>query len=229
MAGQPPRPQLSPAAPAPPRVLLGRRRRTRRRRGGGGGRRSASSRATSRRLTPPPMHDLASIPSRLTPSPLSLPSCCRPQSSPLDVAAEPDGTLAGAARFFRAAFPPEVPPQVRALGAPPPLCLPPVPSTRQPGRPKPRSAAPALAPHAVSVPVRARGGAGWKGFIAWRWRPEWPATFEALRGGGRPFVPPILQARPLPAPLLPPSLPRAKPAPRAAAYIPLIPPPPAPS
>ena len=38
------------------------------------------------------------------------------QSSPLIVAAEPDGTLGGAANFFRAAFPPEVPPAVRALG-----------------------------------------------------------------------------------------------------------------
>lgn len=74
---------------------------------------------------------------------------CYFQSSPLEVAAEPDGTLAGAARFLRAAFPPEVPPAVRALG--------------------------------------------WKGFIAWRWRPTWPSAFEALRNGGKPIVPPILQ------------------------------------
>ena len=34
---------------------------------------------------------------------------------------------------------------------------------------------------------------GWKGFIAWRWQAGWPSTFAALRYGGRPFVPPILQ------------------------------------
>ena len=38
---------------------------------------------------------------------------------------------------------------------------------------------------------------GWKGFIAWRWQAGWPKTFEALRYGGRPFVPPILQERTL--------------------------------
>ena len=74
---------------------------------------------------------------------------CYFQSSTLDVAAEPDGTLAGSVSFFRAAFPPEVPAAVRALG--------------------------------------------WKGFIAWRWQASWPETFAALRYGGRPFVPPILQ------------------------------------
>ena len=41
---------------------------------------------------------------------------CYFQSSTLDVPAEPDGTLAGAAAFFRAAFPPEVPAAARALG-----------------------------------------------------------------------------------------------------------------
>lgn len=71
------------------------------------------------------------------------------QSSPLLVAAEPDGTLAGASKFFRAAFPPEVPESAKQLG--------------------------------------------WKGFIAWSWKPEWRNTFEALSYGGRPFVPPILQ------------------------------------
>jgi len=68
---------------------------------------------------------------------------------PDEVPAEPDGTLAGAGRFFSAAFPPEMPTAGRALG--------------------------------------------WAGFFAWRWRPSWPATFEAVRYGGRPFVPPILQ------------------------------------
>lgn len=38
------------------------------------------------------------------------------QSSPLAVVSPPDGTLAGAARFFRAAFPAEVPDGARALG-----------------------------------------------------------------------------------------------------------------
>mmetsp|Transcript_30207 Transcript_30207/g.50017 ORF Transcript_30207/g.50017 Transcript_30207/m.50017 type:complete len:462 (+) Transcript_30207:125-1510(+) len=38
------------------------------------------------------------------------------QSSPLAVASPPDGTLSGAVRFFRAAFPPEVTPTARALG-----------------------------------------------------------------------------------------------------------------
>ena len=71
------------------------------------------------------------------------------QSSPLIVTAEPDGTLAGAGRFFRAAFPQEVPAAARALG--------------------------------------------WYGFIAWKWRATWPSAFEALRSGGKPIVPPILQ------------------------------------
>ena len=74
---------------------------------------------------------------------------CYFQSSPLVVPAEPDGTLAGAARFFRAAFSPDMPAAGRVLG--------------------------------------------WAGFFAWRWRPEWRGAFDALRGGGRPFVPPILQ------------------------------------
>mmetsp|Transcript_24564 Transcript_24564/g.74885 ORF Transcript_24564/g.74885 Transcript_24564/m.74885 type:complete len:149 (+) Transcript_24564:65-511(+) len=34
---------------------------------------------------------------------------------------------------------------------------------------------------------------GWAGFIAWRWKDEWPTVFERLRAGGRPIVPPILQ------------------------------------
>jgi len=71
------------------------------------------------------------------------------QSSPLQVTAEPDGTLSGAASFFRSAFPPEVPAAARKLG--------------------------------------------WLGFIAWRWRPGWQSSFTALRNGGKPIVPPILQ------------------------------------
>ena len=71
------------------------------------------------------------------------------QASPLVVAAEPDGTLGGALRFLRAAFPVEVPATARELG--------------------------------------------WAGFIAWSWRPDWRTAFDAARGGGRPFVPPILQ------------------------------------
>ena len=70
------------------------------------------------------------------------------QSSALEVAAEPDGTLSGASAFFSAAFPPEVPASARALG--------------------------------------------WRGFIAWRWKDTWPASFEQLRQSGRPVVPPIL-------------------------------------
>ena len=42
------------------------------------------------------------------------------------------------------------------------------------------------------MPAAARA-LGWEGFIAWRWQAGWPLTFEALRYGGRPFVPPILQ------------------------------------
>lgn len=42
------------------------------------------------------------------------------------------------------------------------------------------------------VPASARA-LGWLGFIAWKWSDSWPASFEALSGGGRPFVPPILQ------------------------------------
>jgi hypothetical protein len=57
--------------------------------------------------------------------------------------------LEGAVRFFRSAFPPEVPASARKLG--------------------------------------------WRGFIAWKWKDTWPASFDTLRGGGRPFVPPILQ------------------------------------
>jgi len=34
---------------------------------------------------------------------------------------------------------------------------------------------------------------GWNGFFAWRWQSSWPRTFETLRNGGRPVVPPILQ------------------------------------
>ena len=45
-------------------------------------------------------------------------------------------------------------------------------------------------PPEVPAAVRALG---WKGFIAWRWQAGWPTTFDALRYGGRPFVPPILQ------------------------------------
>ncbi|MBD1910479.1 DUF4336 domain-containing protein [Leptolyngbya sp. FACHB-8] len=31
------------------------------------------------------------------------------------------------------------------------------------------------------------------GFYPFRWRPDWPQSFEGLRAGGRPFVAPILQ------------------------------------
>ena len=41
---------------------------------------------------------------------------CYFQSSPLEVAAEPDGTLGGALRFLQAAFPAEVPEAARKLG-----------------------------------------------------------------------------------------------------------------
>jgi len=71
------------------------------------------------------------------------------QSSPLAVASPPDGSPAGAVRFFRSAFPAEVPAEARALG--------------------------------------------WNGFIAWSWKPDWRDAFEALRGGGSPLVPPIIQ------------------------------------
>ena len=42
------------------------------------------------------------------------------------------------------------------------------------------------------MPAEARA-LGWEGFIPWSWRPEWRQSFEALRSGGRPLVPPILQ------------------------------------
>ena len=71
------------------------------------------------------------------------------QCSALNVTSPPDGTLVGAIRFFREAFPSEVPKRARQLG--------------------------------------------WKGFIAWSWRPSWRRCFDALRSGGRPLVPPILQ------------------------------------
>lgn len=71
------------------------------------------------------------------------------QSSPLEVPSPPDGTPAGALRFFESAFPSEVPAEARALG--------------------------------------------WNGFIAWRWAPKWRAAFDALRKGGAPLVPPIIQ------------------------------------
>ena len=71
------------------------------------------------------------------------------QSSPLNVVSPPDGSPAGAVRFFRTAFPPEVPPDVKGLG--------------------------------------------WNGFLAWRWRPEWRAAFDAVSLNGAPLVPPIIQ------------------------------------
>jgi hypothetical protein len=71
------------------------------------------------------------------------------QSSALAVDAPPDGTPAGAARFFKSAFPPGESAEALALG--------------------------------------------WNGFFAWSWRPEWRETFETLRGGGKPVVPPIVQ------------------------------------
>lgn len=60
------------------------------------------------------------------------------------------GTLAGALRFYRAAFPEGVPDEARALG--------------------------------------------WRGFFAWSWRQDWPQAFDRLQFGGKPLVPPILQA-----------------------------------
>ena len=34
---------------------------------------------------------------------------------------------------------------------------------------------------------------GWRGFWAWSWQPQWRDNFEALRMGGAPLVPPIVQ------------------------------------
>lgn len=44
----------------------------------------------------------------------------------------------------------------------------------------------------AEVPKEARA-LGWNGFIAWSWRPEWRRAFDALRAGGAPLVPPIIQ------------------------------------